>query len=267
MAGAPGVRVDLSYKGSGYFLPELVRTGEGDLFMPGEEYYVLQAVERKLVASYDPARDVAARFITVILVPRGNPAGVRGLADFARPGVKVGLGDAAACAVGVWHEKLLARAGLLDAVRANAVMMAKCIPELGNAAQHRAIDATVVWASTAVLYLRDCEVIPLEPRLRGCIRLPVVRLAGARRPELAERLRDFLLSDEGRRGFESHAYCVRDVPTDAEGFCLDASTDREMGWLVAAARACKEEGPVDEASVGPLLGEVRRQLETVRAGN
>ncbi len=152
----PGVEIDFNYKGSGYFLADLARSHEGDLYMPGEEFYLLQALQRGYVASYDPAKDVVASFVTVALTPRGNPAGIRSVMDFARPGVRVGIGNPQACAIGLWHEKIFKRAGIWEAVRRNAVMSAKCIPELGNAAQHRAVDATIVWATTAVLYLRDC---------------------------------------------------------------------------------------------------------------
>lgn len=257
----PEARIDFSYKGSGYFLADLQRSREGDLYLPGEEFYLLQAQERGLVASYDPEKDIAAYFVTVMLTRRGNPQGIRTLEDLARPGIRLGLGNPRSCAIGIWHERTFRRAGLWEAVQANAVMSAKCIPELGNAVQHGAIDATIVWSPTAVLYLRDTEVVPLPPRYRGGVRLPVAVLSCASQPEQAESLKAFVLSAEGKAAFRRHAYAVEVGPTDHEGFLLGPGpSDRLMQQLVAAARAVKDPSiPLAEAGVGPLQGEVIRQ--------
>jgi molybdate transport system substrate-binding protein len=266
----PDVAVNFSYKGSGFFLADITRSREGDLYMPGEEFYFLQAVERGFIKDYDPKRDIPAHFVTVIITPRGNPQNVRTLEDFARPGMHVGLADPQAAAIGLWHEKTFKRAGIWEAVRQNATMSAKCIPELGNAAQHKLIDATIVWATTALLYLRDVEIIPLAPRHRGIVRLPVGTLDFAKQPKEAQILKDLILSDEGRAIFLSHAYAVGELPRDDDGFQADdgKATDPLMTWLVNAARAVKDDSfRADAQTVGPLLSEVVRQRKTLRAGN
>jgi molybdate transport system substrate-binding protein len=266
----PEVAVNFAYKGSGYFIADIARSQEGDLYMPGEEFYLLQAVERGFITDYRPERDIAAYFVTVIITPRGNPKGIQKVEDFAKPGIRVGLGNPKSCAIGLWHEKTFQKAGLWDAVQKNASFSAKCIPELGNAAQHNLIDATIVWATTAVLYLRDVEIIPLEPKYRGVVRLPVALLKFARHPTEAQALKDLILSDEGEEIFLSHAYAIGSIPRDGEGFEADAgqATEKLMGWLVNAARALKDEAFVaDATSVGPLIKEVRRQRQTTRAGN
>jgi len=230
----------LAQRDQGAFLPAASRGGSQlrlqRFRLPGEEFYLLQAVERGFIADYDPRRDIAAHFVTVIITPRGNPKNIRKVEDFARPGVRVGLGNPKACAIGIWHEKTFKRAGIWEAVRKNAVMQAKCIPELGNATQHKLIDGTIVWATTAVLYLRDVEIIPLEPKYRGVVRLPVAILKFAKHRREAQMLKDLILSDEGKEIFLSHAYAVGRIPTDADGFVADGgkSTDQLMRWLVNA---------------------------------
>jgi len=114
----PDVQVDFAYKGSGYFIADITRSQEGDLYMPGEVFYLLQAVERGFITDYDPDRDIAAYFVTCIITPRGNPARVQTIEDFARPGLRVGLGNPKACAIGIWHEKTFKKAGFsIEAVR------------------------------------------------------------------------------------------------------------------------------------------------------
>lgn len=266
----PGTHVNFAYKGSGYFLADIARSRRGDLFMPGEEFYLLQAQERGFIADYDRERDVPACFITVILTPRGNPKNIRSIMDLARPGVRVGLGNPRACAIGLWHEKSFRRAGIWEEVQRNATMSAKCIPELGNAAQHQLIDATIVWATTAVLYLRDCEILPLERRYRGVVRLPVAVLSFAKHREVATQLKDLILSERGREIFASHAYATGPLCTDEDGFLMsdDDATDALMEQLRCAAEVVKnDDHQLDVQMVGPLIGEVRRQLRTRRAGN
>lgn len=265
----PDIKVNFSYKGSGYFIADITRSKQGDLFMPGEEFYLLQAVERGFLTDYDPKTDIPAYFVTTIITPKGNPKNIRTIADFAKPGVRVGLGNPKSCAIGIWHQKTFKKAGIWDKVKANATLSAKCIPELGNATQHKAIDATIVWTTTAVLYLRDVDIIPIEHQYRGIIRLPLGVLKFARYREEAQKLMDFILSDEGRAIFHTHAYAVNPViPVDENGFCLDGTTDKDMGYLVNAAKAVKDESfPVTKETVGDLVGEVERQKKSKRAGD
>ncbi len=265
----PDQKVNFSYKGSGYFIADITRSRQGDLFMPGEEFYLLQAKERGFIDNYNPDTDIPAYFVTVIITPKGNPANITKIEDFARPGVRVGLGNPRACAIGIWHEKTFTKAGIWDKVQENATLSAKCIPELGNASQHRAIDATIVWATTAVLYLRDVDIIPIEHQYRGIIRLPVATLNFARFKEEAEQLKAFILSDQGRQIFHKHAYAINpNIPVDDQGFALDGTTDKDMEYLVNAAKAVKDESyPVNADTVGDLIEEVERQRKTTRAGS
>jgi molybdate transport system substrate-binding protein len=245
----PQVEVELAYKGSGYFLADVEASREGDLYMPGEEFYLRQAAERGFIRDYHPGKDLAAYFVTVILTPAGNPKGIRKVADFAKPGVRVGLGDPQACAVGEWHLRIFKQAGIYEQVKKNAVMNAQCIPEIGNACKLGAIDGSIVWAATAVLYLCDAEIIPMEEKYRGLIPLPVGVLTFSRHPELAGKLKDFILSKEAREIFHKHAYTVD-----------PGQVDQDLEWLVTAARVAKDPAvPITAETVGHLVEEVRRQ--------
>jgi len=265
----PDQQVNFSYKGSGYFIADITRSRQGDLFMPGEEFYLLQAQERGFVNNYNPETDIPAYFVTVIITPQGNPKNITTIEDFAKPGMRIGLGNPKSCAIGIWHKKTFEKAGIWEEVQKNAVLSAKCIPELANATQHKAIDATIVWSTTAVLYLRDVEIIPIEHKYRGIIRLPVATLKFARYKQEAENLKAFILSEEGRQIFHKHAYAIDpDIPVDDQGFCLDATTDKDMQHLVNAARAVKDESyPATSETVGDLIEEIERQRKTVRSGS
>jgi molybdate transport system substrate-binding protein len=265
----PEVEINFSYKGSGYFIADIERSKEGDLYMPGEEFYLLQAVQRGYITDYNPQTDIAAYFMVVIVTPRGNPKNIQRIEDFARPGVRVSLGNPKACAIGIWDERIFKKAGIWEEVKANQVHEAKCIAEAATAPQHKVVDAALVWSSTAVLYLRDLEIIPIEPQYRGFVRLPVAVLKFARYPKLAQEVKDFILSENGAAIFRSHAYVTDPGPLDEEGFCTDggeASAD-DCRWLVQAAKVCKDETiAVNVETCGHLVKEVIRQRKTKRAG-
>ena len=265
----PGLEINFSYKGSGYFIADIERSKEGDLYMPGEEFYLLQAVQRGYITDYNPDTDIAAYFMVVIVTPRGNPANIQKIEDFARPGVRVSLGNPKACAIGIWDEKIFKRAGIWEAVKKNQRHEAKCIAEAATAPQHKVVDAALIWSSTMVLYLRDLEIIPIEPKYRGFVRLPVGVLSFAKYPELARELKAFILSEEGKAIFRSHAYVTDPGPLDKQGFCLDGgkASEEDCKWLVEAAKVCKDESlPVNVETCGHLLKEVIRQRKTKRAG-
>jgi len=265
----PEARINFSFKGSGYFIADIARSKEGDLYLPGEEFYLLQAYERGYIEKYDPEKDVAAYFMVVIATPKGNPANITKVEDMARPGVRVGLGNPKACAIGIWGEKTCKRAGIWEQVQKNQVQSAKCIAEVLTGVQHGVADATFLWASTAVLALNDVEIIPIEPQYRGFVKLPLGITTFSKHPEVARKLKDFILSEEGKVIFRSHAYVTAPGPLDAEGFCTDGglASEGDMQYLIAAAAAVKDhELSVSKETVGPLVGEVTRQRMTTRAG-
>ena len=93
-----GVRVHANYQGSGMLLGQISSSQKGDLFMPGAKFYVDRAVETGLA---DPSTErIVAYFVPVIFVRKGNPLGIRSVRDLTRGGLRVGLGDERACAVG-----------------------------------------------------------------------------------------------------------------------------------------------------------------------
>jgi len=245
----PDLKVDFSYNRSGYFLEDMASSRKGDLYMPGEEFYFLQAQKRGFIAEYHPETDIPAYFIPVIVTPRGNPKNIHSIADFANPGIRVGLGDSInACSIGRWHKIIFTKAGIWDNVRKNAAMRAVCISELCNACCQKEIDAAIVWSSAAMLFLKDIAIVPLEPHYREIIRIPVAVLTFSKYPKEAKAFKEFILSDKGKTIFHNHAYCI-----DPD------KVDDAIKWLAGASRAVEDPSiPVTEETVGPFVERVKR---------
>jgi len=198
-----GVTVQCDFAGSEVLLNKAKLSRRGDLFMPGDQYYVAQAHSAGLIAS----THVVAYFVPVILVQRGNPKNIQSLADLSRPDLKIGLGDARACAIGRVSSQLLANQGI-DEQKLPVVYRSVTVHDLGNQIKLKSLDAVIVWDAVAAYYSRDGEVvrIPLEQNQIATIAVGILK--SSENPELAAKLVDFLTSPEGKEIFARHRYTV-----------------------------------------------------------
>ena len=204
-----GVRVDYNYKGSGCLLADICFSRIGDVYIPGELFYVQQARERGFIRD----QRVVAEMSTMIIAQRGNPRNIRSLRDLARPGLRVGLGDPEAVAAGRAAVETLDKAGVRVAVQRNVVMTALNVIELGNAVKLRHLDGAIVWDATAALFGDQVAAVSIPAAQRVDCPIPVATLTFSEHPREAAQFVAFLASEEGARVFRKHGY---GVPTDGE---------------------------------------------------
>ncbi len=205
-----GRRHDLTfecdYRGSEVLLSAVKLTGEGDLYMPADVYYVEMAEEAGLIVP-DSTR-ATCYFIPVIMVRKGNPKKIFTLADLTRPEVEVGLGNPDACAIGRKSMKLLAKNDI-DSAKVNVVVHTSTVNELGNHIKLKAVDAVIVWDAVAALYPDDAEAvsIPLQQNIISTVSVGVLR--SSKHPKLAAEFIEFVCSEDGREVFRKHHYTIR----------------------------------------------------------
>lgn len=197
-----GTRIDYSYKGSGCLLPDICVAQKGDLYIPGELFYMQQGIDRGIITQYRPV----AQMSTVLIAQKGNPKGIRGVEDLGRPGTRVGMGDAKAIAIGRAAKTVLDRAKCARAVEKNTVMCCMNVVELGNAIKLRQLDAAIVWDGTAALYGDQITTIPIPADLRETSTIPVGVLKYSKHPKEATRFMSFLASPEAALVFKKHGY-------------------------------------------------------------
>ena len=197
-----GTRVDFSYAGAGMLLATLSSTRRGDLYIPGESFYVALARERGFIAEEKPV----VYFLPVIVVQKGNPKRIRSLQDLSRPGLRVAIGDPEALAVGPVTQRILSRAGVRDAVQRNVTMQAGCIPELANAVSMRTVDAGIVWDAVAAQHAKNVDAVPIEPRYNEVAEVLVTTLSCSKQPDEARKLMEFIASEEAAAIFHKHGF-------------------------------------------------------------
>lgn len=197
-----GVRVDYRYAGAGMLISTLMTSRQGDLYIPGEAFYVDQARKHGFIAE-----DKTMCFMTpVIAFRKGNPKDITRLEDLARPGLRVALGDPQAIAIGPMTERILQRAGIFDAVERQVHMKAACVPELANALATHSADAGIIWDVMAVQNVKSLDSIPIDPKYNEASEVLVSRLTCSKKQAEAKKLMEFLISDEAAAVFHKYGY-------------------------------------------------------------
>jgi len=196
------VKVETIYTGSGLLLSQMALSERGDIYIPGDQFFMQQAVDRGFIV----AQADAAYFIPVIGVQKGNPEGITGLKDLTREDLKVGLGEAKACAVGRSAVVMLTRAGILDQVKPDYT--ATTVNELGNHLKLKTLDAAIIWDAVARFYPDEVDIVDIEPAYREVLTVPVGVLRFTKNRELAQAFMALVSGDEGKRTFSRHGYTV-----------------------------------------------------------
>ena len=117
--------------------------------MPGDKLYVDLAAEQGLILS----RKRICYFVPTILVQKGNPKNISGLRDLVRPGVRLGLGNPEACAIGGISKKILEKNDIpWPDIERNLLFQSATVSELGMQIQAQSLDAVIVCDAVAVYY-------------------------------------------------------------------------------------------------------------------
>lgn len=202
------VKVNANYAGSGRLLGQIASLSKGDLFMPGAELYVDLAIEKGLAEA--ETKRVAAYFVPVIFVQKGNPKNVRDLTDLARPGLRVGLGDERACAIGRASLLLLEKNRIKrHAVIGNVVLRSGTVVELALHVRLGQLDATIVWDANARQFADHGHAVAIPPARNLPSVIPIVRLKASQNPKAAEDFIRFVTSPEGKAILRREGYTVQ----------------------------------------------------------
>ncbi len=201
-----GVTVQCDYAGSEVLLSRIKLAQRGDLYMPGDASYMEQAQREGLIASSRPV----CYWVPVILVQKGNPKDIRKLADLARPGLRLGFGDAKACAIGRETVTLLEKNHIKpEQLEPNVVFRSVTVNELGTNVKLGQLDAAIVWDAIASLYADQTEAISIPTEENVISAVPIGVLNASDQKDLAGRFVEFVVSPEGQACFRRHHYTTR----------------------------------------------------------
>jgi molybdate transport system substrate-binding protein len=190
----PDLHVQFNFAGSSALATQLTQGAPADVFASANQEQMTVVTDAGL-ADGDPA--VFAHNVLEIAVPAGNPAGVTGLADFAREDLTF-----AVCApdvpCGAAAEKVFDIAGIhaVPDTLEEDVRAALTKVELGE------VDAALVYASDVASAGDAVEGIEFPEAEEAINDYPICTLADAPDPDAARAFVDLVRSDEGQHALE-----------------------------------------------------------------
>lgn len=188
-AAHPGVTIrPISYDGSSTLATQLIEGAPADVFASADEKNMQKVVAAGLASAPQPF----ATNVLTLVVPSGNPGGVRGLSDLANPALRVVL-CAAEVPCGAASQTLLQNAGVSASVDSYEQNVTAVLTKVASGEA----DAGLVYVTDAAT---SAEVEALStPGADAVVNTyPIVALDGAANPVAARAFVDFVRSDEAR---------------------------------------------------------------------
>lgn len=217
-AANPGVKVEFNFAGSNQLRTQLENGGPGDVFASADRKQMDAAAASRVV---DAATTLVFAYNRLaLIVPKANRAGIKELADLARPGLKIVVADKAV-PVGNYTRLMLeiadkdGAAGLgpafVKGFEANVVSREENVAAVVAKVALDEADAGIAYATDAAGGNGPrLTVIPLPPALEQRVEYVAGVTVRATDPKLAARFVEFLVSPEAtailiKRGFTAPA--------------------------------------------------------------
>jgi molybdate transport system substrate-binding protein len=203
-----GVKIVTDYAGSEVLLSKIKLARQGDLYMPGDRHYVQQAAKEGMIHSSKKV----CYFVPTILVQKGNPKEIHRLEDLLKAGLKLGLGDSKACAIGRKTRQIFAKNNIpWNKIEKNLKFQSQTVNELGMQIQANSLDAVIVWDAIARYYNKYGQEVSIPAKRNVISTVDIGILTFTNNHTLAEKFVEFTTSDRGQAIFKKHLYTV-DAP-------------------------------------------------------
>jgi molybdate transport system substrate-binding protein len=202
-----GVKVFLTYGGSGTVLSQMELSKTGDLYIPGSPDFLVKSDNKKITDS--TSVKIIAYLIPAINVQPGNPQNIRSLSDLAKPGIKVGIGNPSTVCVGLYAVELLDRNNLLADVYKNIVTQAASCDNTATLISLKSVDAVMGWSVFHSWDPKNIETVYLNPeQISRIAYIPAALSTFVKEREAASAFINFLVSPAGQAIFKKWGYDV-----------------------------------------------------------
>ena len=209
-----GIKVDYSYLCSAMVLTNMQLTRTGDVMVPGSQHYMDLAIEKGIIDPDSVA--VAGYMIPVIAVQKGNPHNITCIEDLAKPGLKVGIGEKEALAVGRLTDKMLKELGIYEDVMKNVVLTGGSASKLMLPLAMKNLDAEINWMATAQAFAEKVDIIKIDPKKLKYSVAPMGMTVYSKNKEASKKYLEFVGSEEGNAIFAKFGFAAYFDPSKIE---------------------------------------------------
>ncbi len=196
------IKVKIEYSGSGKLLARLKGTGQGDVYLPGSHIYVDRLKSEGQVLDAHPV----VLHTPVLSVWRKTEKHIEEFHDLAAPGVRIGLGDPKAMALGRTAEEILAHSGLAGKIRPNVIVRAATVKQLALYVQRGDVDAAITGRTDAVQFKASIRMIEIDKDWYTPEIITAAVLKTSKHPQVAAELAAFLSSPSAVTVFEKYGF-------------------------------------------------------------
>ncbi len=205
-----GVKVYLTYGGSGTVLSQMELSKTGDIYIPGSPDYLVKAEKEKVT---DPTTTkIVAYLVPAINVQPGNPKNIQSLSDLAKPGIKVGIGNPTTVCVGLYAVEILDKNQLLADVYKNIITQASSCDNTATLISLKSVDAVMGWSVFHNWDPKNIDTIYLKPeQISRLAYIPAAISTFAKEKEAAAAFINFLTSPTGQDIFKKWGYDVTEA--------------------------------------------------------
>ena len=205
-----GVKVYLTYGGSGTVLSQMELSKTGDIYIPGSPDYLVKSESKKIT---DPtSTKIIAYLVPAICVQSGNPKNIQSLSDLAKPGIKVGIGNPTTVCVGLYAIEILENNHLLAEIYKNIVTQAASCDNTATLISLKSVDAIMGWSVFHDWDPKNIDTVYLKPeQISRLAYIPAAISTFAKEKEAAATFINFLTSPTGQDIFKKWGYDVTEA--------------------------------------------------------
>lgn len=188
----PGTTITLNLGASSALAAQIIEQGGADAFASADDVNMKKVTDKGLTAA-EPKIFIKNKL--AIIVPPGNPKNIKGLADLAKPGLKVILA-APQVPVGRYAREALTKAGVTG------------VKPVSDAADVKGVvtPVTLGEADAGIVYISDIKAagdkaagVEIAENLNVLASYPIAVIKNGPNAEVGQAFVDLVLSDQGRK--------------------------------------------------------------------
>ena len=188
--------MNVTFANAGQIQSQINTSEEGDMFIAGS------AEELKPVESFVKESKDLVKHIPVLIVGKGNPKEINGLADLTKEDVSFVMGDVESTPIGKIAKKALTKAGIFDKV--NIIANTTTAPQMATVVQNKEADAAIIWKENS--NVDGVEMVKTTDLDKFIKTIPAAELSCAADQEAVKAFKEYLDSDAAKKIWQKYGY-------------------------------------------------------------